>query len=661
MDLKIPNELPRLNPAVKQVGDLLAQLKAAGTIEAQVVKLLKDNQLLLTSRLGQILTSNSLDYKPGDRVNLRLDESSGQPVLKASPAAVKPIRLDSRENPELTRLLPPERPMLARVARIVAQRAEIQIADNIVRLPRQLMFPRNQILSLQREDSQRSIEIRPLQPKAIYKAILKQLLPRETQSSPSGLVRLLGLVNAAAGEVRARPSNPRPIDPTARSNGTTKAQVTDSRIETRRGHDPAQVTYTVNKPATPRRPRFETLPPDISARSNIAPAKSESPRTPSTTLPAESSAATARPAAANTGAKPSAVTLPVPARAEATTRQAATAAVDPATAIKATPGKNPVATGNTLGKNTVPPGVDTRDPVVRVTKNPPAVPAQPARAQTKLMGKLGQAPASVPVNINPAAPVPGIGASATLPSLQPLLQLVTLLAEVDAAQIKKWFEFARLTRSVQTGTASATPADILKTLQPLADRENLGRELMQVLRQNPAVQAEADSPATKAAAQEAQWLHREGAKLVEQSLSQNLLQRATLGLQQETQQPLSLSLALPFVDEQQIRPLYIDLEQRGQARNEDEKTWEVRLNFELGELGCIACHLVLAGLAVTASFYSENEQTRTRIETELPLLRQQLSRAGFDPGEFHSFHGRPTPGRQPAARDFSESLVDIEV
>ena len=149
-------------------------------------------------------------------------------------------------------------------------------------------------------------------------------------------------------------------------------------------------------------------------------------------------------------------------------------------------------------------------------------------------------------------------------------------------------------------------------------------------------------------------------RLVDQSLSQNLLQRATLGMQQETQQPLNLSLALPFIDQQQLKSVYIELEQRKQTADEASRSWEIRLNFELGGLGCIACHLLLQGMAVAASFYSDNENTRNRIETELPQLRQQLSRAGFSPGEFHSFPGLPVQATQPGAVNFAESLIDLE-
>lgn len=247
------------------------------------------------------------------------------------------------------------------------------------------------------------------------------------------------------------------------------------------------------------------------------------------------------------------------------------------------------------------------------------------------------------------------------PALQPLLQLVTRFPEINATQIKKWLEFARLIQPSKTTVSSATPADIFRLLNQFSEGASFSRELSQALQQISKA-ADGDSPVTRAQAQEALLLQaREGVKLIEQSLSQNLLQRATLGLQQETQQPLSLSLALPFIEDQKTKPLYIDLAERNQAQEEEDRSWDIRLSFELAGLGPVSCHLVLAGRAIAASFYSEQAQTRERIETELPQLRQQLSRAGFAPGEFHSFPGKPAPNRAPTAADFSEALVDIEV
>ncbi len=253
------------------------------------------------------------------------------------------------------------------------------------------------------------------------------------------------------------------------------------------------------------------------------------------------------------------------------------------------------------------------------------------------------------------------GSQTILPSLQPLMQLVKNLAEIDAPQLQKWFEFARLTRPVTSSGAATQATDLFTLLRPLAQAENLEQELTHALRRSSPHKAEGESGNARTNAADAlPFQVREGLKLVEQSLSQNLLQRASLGLQQESQQTLNLSLVLPFIDQQQVRPLQVELEQRAWSQEKSDQTWEIRLNFELGSLGPMACHLVLEGNAVAASFYCALDETRVRVELELPLLRQQLSRAGFDPGEFHSFTGLPAADQATDRPVFSESLLDVE-
>lgn len=95
-------------------------------------------------------------------------------------------------------------------------------------------------------------------------------------------------------------------------------------------------------------------------------------------------------------------------------------------------------------------------------------------------------------------------------------------------------------------------------------------------------------------------------------------------MQQETQQPPSLSLALPFLDQQEVKPLHVEAEQSDQPQEDKEQSWDIRLSFELAGLGPVACHLFLQGVTVAASFYCENSRTRVQVEQALPELKQQL-------------------------------------
>lgn len=666
MDLKIPSDTPSIKAASPLTGDLLAKLRAAGRIEAEVIGLLKNNQLLLNSRLGQILTSNSLDYKPGDRINLRLDESSGQAVLKASTPPVKPYRLDSRDNPELAQALPAGRPVLARVSRVLAQGTEIRLAEQVIRLSRKLDSPKNQLLSLQRNDSQRSIEIRPLADKAIYKAVLQQLLPRQTQAGMPALLRLLDFAGtisrtagdppptAVAGSISSAASNrssaARPIAQQYRQSAAPGSPLAGAGLV-----NSAAGTSSENTGGADRngRGRLDRMPPNMrNAVSENGAGRPGAKR---------STAATNRSSSAIIGASP------VPSAARPTRpAEIDTAANRPASgkvSQRPVPAANTAVVSASGGKASRP--NDTADvaaslnssarqvKVARAASGPAAANVSSEQRSAPQAGIVPPAGADLSLQWS----LGGMRSAASLPSLQPLLQFVTALADIDATQVRKWFEFSRLLRTSTEPAQSA--GDIFRLLKPLADNESLGRELAQSIMQRSVHEGEA--AAQRSSANEALLLQmREGARLVEQSLAHNLQQRATLGLQQETQQPLSLSLALPFVDQQQLRPVFLDLQQRKQAQDQANRSWELRLSFELGGLGSIACHLLLEGVDVAASFYSEDEATRARIETELPQLRQQLSRAGFSPGELHSFRGRPTPARQPGAADFSEALIDLE-
>lgn len=666
MDIKVPSDLPTTKPAVSQVGDLLAQLKAAGTIEAEVLKLLPGNKLLLSSRLGDILTSNSLSYQAGDRLNLRFDDSAQQPVLKVSPRPSKPLLLDSRQNPELTRALTSDRPMLASVIRIVAQQAEIRLADQTLKLPRQLALVKNQLLSLQLNDARHSIEITQLEPKAVYKAILKQLIPRQAETRTSSLVRLLNLIAPSA--VKSRPAPPQKSE-TSRSQWPTKPMPTSAA-----GGKPVTRVNAGQSFEQVLAIRGSGGPQTAATTASIAPGKSGE----------SSSTVRPGPAAPPLSAIDSRNPLPGALRdAPAANRNAPVTFPRNAT-LGGSKTRDSVITRSAASQRPANPGrpsvpllqADVAAPTTRSsnientgsqTRSGHAIPGSEPYRHATAAGQgaqtaVGQAIPPGPAQATSLSGQPVDTNASLAPALQPLLQLVTRFPDIDAAQIKKWLEFARLIYPSKATVSTAPSADIFRLLKQFSEGESFSRDLTQALQRNSRFSADADTPTARAQAQEAQLLQaREGFKLIEQSLSQNLLQRATLGLQQETQQPLSLGFALPYADDQQTKSLYIDLAERNQAQDEDDKSWDIRLSFELAGLGPMACHLVLAGCAVGASFYSELAQTRERIEMELPQLRQQLSRAGFSPGEFHSFPGKPAPNRAPTAADFSEALVDIEV
>jgi hypothetical protein len=647
MDIKILSEFLTGKPAVSQTGDLLAQLKIAGTIEAEVIKVLQ-GKLLLSSRFGEILTTNTLNYKPGDQINLRLSGDAQNPVLKASPRIPGPVILDSGKNPRLGRALPPGQSVLAVVSGITAQRIEIRLAGQVLTLPRQPGIALNQLLSLQRNDARRSIEITPLDRKLIYKGLLKQLVPDQPKSNSTSLVRLLNLVNKAvdaarsnaapavdssrqlpagviANKLQSQASQPATMQP-----GNWSAPLADkpritSNADTR---TPLAVARTAGLSSRETSTRNEVTPPTnnrllgkllrqvnkVDTRPN-APAKVE------------------QPAATRSGSAP-----------QNTTNNASNSAQKlPLSGIEK------IDSGAANDNQVATTSVDRANP------GPPKQP-QPTLPNHQIYTAHGNAARE----LNSTQPPPQASVTPTL--LQILLQMVPKIPDIDAAQIKQWFEFSSLIRSPKAKSSSATPTDSLKTLKQLVGKEALSRELDLTLQPRTTSPTADDAPPAKPMPQELLLaLLRDGMKLVEQALSQNLLQRASLGLQQETQQSPSLSFALPFLDQQEVKPLHIELEQRDQPQEEKEKSWDIRLSFELADLGPVACHIFLQGVAVAASFYCEKSQTRIRVEQALPELKQQLSVAGFSAGEMHSFPGKPGQPQTSTTTSYAESLIDIEV
>jgi hypothetical protein len=274
-----------------------------------------------------------------------------------------------------------------------------------------------------------------------------------------------------------------------------------------------------------------------------------------------------------------------------------------------------------------------------------------------------------PVTSSQTPQIPGTTSQAGKPSaasvapttLQMLLQWVPRLAEMNVTQIKQWFEFANLIRRPKAKSDLTATIDPVRSFNKLISEASFSRELTETIQLKLKAAAGEDAPKAKTLPQDIlRQTVRDGIKLVEQSLSQNLLQRASLGLQQETQQPLSLSLVLPFLEKQEVKPIQIDLSQRNESSQDDANGWDIRLSFEFEGLGPISCHLFLEGRAVAASFYSDQDQTRNRIDQALPELKQQLTSAGFTNCEFHSFPGAHANTPPPARTGYSESLIDIE-
>ena len=650
MDIKSLSDSLTGRPPVSQNGDLLAQLKAAGSIEAEVIKVLQD-KLLLSSRLGDILTSNSLNYRVGDRFNLRLGGSEQNPILKASPKQSGPMTLISDQNQRLSRALPSDQPVLAVVTRIVAQRIEIRFAEQILTLPRQPGIARDQLISLKQNNAKTTIEITPVDRKMIYKALLKQLVPRQSDPGSASLVKLLNLVNKA---VIAPATNAVPVTRPAQNPARGESALAESRplapTALKRALTIADTTPAVSKPGIPissivTKPA-EILPTVITG--------SEKPQAEINTAPAANSRqinALLRQINKSGNKSVEPVTVAKPVISEPISKATAARPAIPSNTRGAT--INDTVNAGTIAAS----GEKLKPAAIAVESDRPTI--EPRVIAADRQPVTGSQTPQTQGNTSQAGKP---SAAATAPTtLQTLLQWVPRLAEMNVNQIKQWFEFANLIRRPKAKADSTATIDPVRSLNKLLSETSFSRELTDTIQLKLKAAAGEEAPKAKTLAQDIlQQYVRDGIKLVEHSLSQNLLQRASLGLQQETQQPLSLSLVLPFLDKQEVKPIQIDLSQRGQASPDNDNGWDIRLSFEFEGLGPIACHLFLEDQALAASFYSDQDQTRIRIDQALPELKQQLLNAGFSNCEFHSFPGAPANTPPPARTGYSESLIDIE-
>jgi len=649
MDIKSLDDSLPVRPPVSQSGNLLAQLKAAGTIEAEVIRVLQD-KLLLSSRLGEILTSNSLNYKAGDQFNLRLAGSDQEPVLKVSPRQSGPVTVDGNQHPRLSRLLPVNTAILALVTSVAPQRIEIRLAGQILTLPRQPGIARGQLLSLQRNNVNQKIEIKPVDRKMIYKAMLKQLVPGQTETGSKGLVRLLNLVNKATNSPtsQAAPVVNRFMGPVGSGSSTAVSRAVTAAISNQ-------------SPASPGKIGVMPIAENFSGSTVV--------KAPGASVAAISNQTGTESKPAQTGNNRQITALLRQINKPGNQPAERAPVTKPATSKSGSPAGNlrPITeshrhgtalTGNSnVNATTASPGKNISAPVVPTASSTSIeAPAKIADAQQQVISQTPQTSVNASQSTTASVSVNGPG------TLQMLLQWVPRIAELNVTQIKQWFEFASLIRTPRSSSTLSTTADPVRSLNKLMDQATFSRELDQVLQLKIKTATGDDAPPAKSQQQEMlQQYARDGVKLIEQSLTQNLLQRATLGMQQETQQPLSISLVLPFLEKQEIKPIQIDLSQRGESMEDSDNGWDIRLSFEFEGLGPIACHLFLEGQAVAASFYSEQEQTRNWIEQALPDLAQQLHSAGFTNCEFHSFPATLAKTGPVVTTAYSESLIDIEV
>ena len=493
MDIsKIPDNLSNTTSRQLSPAELFRQIARLDSIEAKVA-LIEKGQALLTTRLGQIISSNALDLKQGDRLSLRAGDNAQNPVLKITKLPTPPTNLKSVTNQVLNQVLLTGKAVSALVIGQQAGKTIIQLGRQQISIQPAVGSKPGQLITLLKSANNQNIELRSVDHQQVLKSALNQLLPQ--QARPQQSAALTQLVKLIQATVAAKTTGDNP------SISTTKSSTQPTNM------------------------------------SNLTP--------------------------------------------------------------------------------------------------PKATPANSQPATTSQSANLFN-------------------------QLQSLLSALPELSKLDKNTIKQWVRYM-VTAGQSRESGAQSTQNPYQLLQQLAKSETfVTQELRQALAQS-AQKTTIEVEAKTKFDEPFQTIGKEIAKLVEQSVSQQLLQQTNLRLQQELQLPFHLNLAIPFTDQQKSHELRLKIHQRNPEADPENQTWDIHLDFEFGLLGLISTHILLDGNRLSASFWSQQIETQDKIDGNLDDFKQQLTRAGYDLGQFHSFPGKPPKGPDREAMAMPETLLDIRV
>lgn len=202
------------------------------------------------------------------------------------------------------------------------------------------------------------------------------------------------------------------------------------------------------------------------------------------------------------------------------------------------------------------------------------------------------------------------------------------------------------------GSLSTDPADTkTRLLQLLTLVRNAGLPHQKNLRPPPAG-AEAATAAREAAGDS---LLSRLTRLIEASVSRiQLQQAAALPVEEGPRQAWQIDLPIQLPDETHEAMLRIE---REAAKDDDgTSTWAVNLAFQFDSIGTLQTRIALAGDRVSATFWSERDQTHQRIEKRLPSLKAAFEAQGLEVVHLAGVLGAPA---EPLIRvPMPDSLLD---
>jgi len=147
---------------------------------------------------------------------------------------------------------------------------------------------------------------------------------------------------------------------------------------------------------------------------------------------------------------------------------------------------------------------------------------------------------------------------------------------------------------------------------------------------------------------------------LEQTLTQLLVQKTTIRLHQEQNQPIQLNLNIPLQVNNETTALKLKIKQRNNHETNENQHWEINLQFEFGLLGLITTNILLQDTKLSAHFWAVKSSTRDLIDSQLGQFKDQLKKSGFELGLFDCFIGEPASDEK-MTHCIGENLVDINV
>lgn len=131
-------------------------------------------------------------------------------------------------------------------------------------------------------------------------------------------------------------------------------------------------------------------------------------------------------------------------------------------------------------------------------------------------------------------------------------------------------------------------------------------------------------------------------RLIEGAVSRiQLQQAAALPGDEHQRQAWQIDLPIHLPDETLEARLRIEREEAGQAEG-GAAAWAVNLAFRFDTIGTLQCRIALAGERVSATFWSESDNTHQRVEQRLPNLREAFEAQGFEVVHLAGVLGEPT-------------------